>query len=350
MVVMSAPANGQQVSRQSWGEIAGGLVDLYTVRCENSDIRLTNYGARLVAFDVPDAKGATGNIVLTADQPSSYKGMMSLAGATVGRYANRIARGELPIHGEVIHLAVNNGGNLLHGGRDGFQTRLWTGKPVPHGVEFTLVSADGDMGFPGAMTVSVTYTLSCSRTAASVQIAYKADTTKTTAVNLTNHSFFNLMADPAQSVMKDEFTVDADSYLPTDAHGIPTGDLAPVSKTPLDFRTRRLLGDSAPSGGYDTTLVLRSHAFRQPVARVHDSASGRTLTVQTTEPAIQLFALPDTTATAAGESRPSARAAFCLETQHYPDSPNHSDFPSTLLEPGATFHSKTVYSVDWKRE
>ncbi len=337
----------QPVTHSPWGKTASGeTVELYTITMGKIELKLTDYGARIVSLRVPNRNGELGNVIVGPDTLEGFFADRYTAnGATIGRYANRIAGGTFQLNGATYNIPKNNGPNALHGGPMGFYRKVWKGRIVKNGVEMMLVSPDGDMGFPGTLTVYVTYTLTKDHGNQEVRITYSAETDKATVINLTNHAYFNLSDDGAAPVLTDLARIDADSYTPVAPGGIPTGELEPVAGTPYDFRTLRAIGENAPQRGYDNNFVLRSHAKDQAVAEVDDPKSGRTVKVYTTEPGVQffvpLFQPPAATADAAKRALPPG--TFCLETQHFPDSPNHAQFPSTVLEPGKTFHSTTEY-------
>ena len=250
------------------------------------------------------------------------------AGRVVGRYANRIAGGRFTLDGIVHRLATNEGRNTLHGGPDGFAKRDWAaaGQTRPGSAEFTLHSPDGDQGFPGNLDCSVTYTFD---DGGALRIGYAATSDAPTVVNLTNHVYFNLSARPGTSIAAQELTIAASAYTPVDGDMIPTGAIVPVAGSPFDFRALRYIGDTA----YDCNLVLDGwDGTLRKVAEARDAGSGRRLIVETTEPGLQLYT--------------GKHDAFALETQHFPDAPNHPNFPSTVLRPGAVFRSTTVFRFD----
>jgi aldose 1-epimerase len=342
----STPLAAASVIRQPWGRDAGGeAVDLYTIRDGRAELEISNYGARMVAIRVPDRSGKLANVLLSGARPEDLTGLLLMAGATLGRYAGRIAGGQLDIDGQRFALRTNLAGHTLHGGPVGFNVRLWSARKVSDGVELRLLSADGDMGFPGALSVRVTYTLKHAHGRESLTIHYQASTTAPTVVNLSNHAFFNLSGDRARSVQDEQLMVQADRYLPTDPSAIPTGEVLGVAGGPLDFREPRTLGIDLPVRGYDSTLILSTQGLERAAATLTDPVSGRTLTLYTSEPALQVFTVPAAAlATGAGSSASDAQIpALSLEPQHYPDAPHHADFPDTLLRPGQAFESTTRY-------
>lgn len=341
------------VSSQPWGkDQAGNAVDLYTLKDKNIEVELTTYGARIVSIKVPNKNGEMNSVVLGGPTLDWYlQGRVPFAGATIGRFANRIAGGKFTLDGKTYEIPKNNGGNTLHGGPMGFDRKVWTAKPTHDGVVMSLVSPDGDMGFPGTLTVSVDFELERHKGAPALSIAYTAKSDKPTVVNFTNHSYFNLADDPSTPVFDDLARVDADKYTPMNPSLIPTGKLEPVEGTPFDFREAHAIAKLIPERGYDSNFVLREHKASTPVAEVSDPTSGREVQVFTDEPGLQLY-VPKSPAPPPNMKAPTRRgtAAFTLETQHFPDSPNQPDFPTTTLMPGATFHSKTVYVFSVKRK
>ena len=328
------------VTSAPWGkDSAGDPVDLYTITLPHAEVKVTTYGARIVSISVPDRDGKIASVVIGYDSVDGYlNGRTSIMGSTVGRYANRIAGGQFTLDGNTYHIPKNSGNNALHGGTIGFDKKVWTAKVVRDGVEMTLASPDGDMGFPGNLAVHVTFTLAMRHGNPALTLAYQATTDKPTVVNFTNHSFFNLSGDPQQSVLDDDVIIRADSFTPADNSGIPTGKIQPVEGTPNDFRTEHTFGEHASTRGYDVNFVLRPKLGNQPVAEVRDPKNGRFVQVFTDQPGMELW-VPLFPA-AAGRS---AQGSFSLETQHYPDAPNQPNFPSTTLLPGKTFNSKTIY-------
>ena len=340
-------------SKAPWGKTSKGEpVSLYTLSSADLTVRITTFGARVVSIEAPDRNGKRADVVLGYNDVAQYEADPSTYfGAIVGRYGNRIAKGTFSIDGNTYHIPLNNNGNALHGGPAGFSTKVWTGREIPHGVEMTLISPDGDMGFPGTLTLHVRYTVE----AGSLRIVYSATTTKPTVINVTNHSYFNLAGDGNGTILPTLLTLDADRYTPVDAGLIPTGELAPVAGTPFDFRTPTAIGARIDvpneqlklAGGYDHNWVLNNAGPAMHLAaKAVDPASGRTLTVTTTEPGVQFYSgnFLDGTKTGKFGGKYAIHAGFCLETQHFPDSPNHPKFPSTLLKPGETLHSESVFT------
>lgn len=342
-ILLSAPFAfaAATVTHASWGkDSAGNPVELYTIALSHAEAKISTYGARIVSIRVPDRNGKMANVVIGYDSVEAYfNGRTSVIGATVGRYANRIAGGEFTLGGITYHIPKNSGNNALHGGTIGFDRKVWSARVIKNGVEMTLRSPDGDMGFPGNLAVHVTFTLAMRHEHPALSIAYAATTDKPTVLNLTNHSYFNLSGDAQQPVLDDDAIIRADSFTPVDDSGIPTGQIQSVDGTPYDFRTQHSIGEHVPARGYDINFVLRSNRGTEPAAEVRDPRNGRFVQVFTTQPGMQFYV--PLFAAAAG-SRPPL-AAFCLETQHFPDSPNQAKFPSTTVSPGKPFSAKTIY-------
>lgn len=343
------------VKKSSFGTMPDGKpVEMFTLQDGDITAKVITYGARLQSVIAPDKTGKEADVVLgfadlqgyLADHGGTY------FGAVVGRYGNRIAKGQFTIDGHSYQVPVNNNGQSLHGGLDGFDNRVWTAKEIPQGVELTLVSPDGDQGYPGELTAHVRYTLH----GHDLRIEYSATTTKATVLNLTNHAYFNLGGEGSGTILDQTMMINADRYTPTNDVQIPTGELAPVAGTPFDFRTPHVIGERIDTpndqlkmaGGYDHNWVLNGPAGTLKVAaKATDPGNGRTLTVSTTQPGVQFYTgnfIKDQVLTGTGGTKYVRRAGFCLETQHFPDSPNQPSFPSTLLKPGQTFHSETVFS------
>lgn len=343
-----------EMKTEVWGSTpAGQQVKLFTLSDGVLRVRLTEFGARIVSVEAPDRSGRMDDVVLGYSNLASYANdPKDYFGAIVGRYGNRIRGGRFALEGKTYEIPVNNKGNALHGGPQGFSSKVWSGEAEgKNKVVFTLVSADGDMGFPGQLTVHVTYTLTGNR----LRIDYEAKTTKPTVVNLTNHSYFNLGGQASGDVLKQKVRIDAASITPVDETLIPTGALDKVDGTPFDFRVSTPIGariDGASeqlkrAGGYDHNFVTNGRpGVLRVIAQAEDPGSGRTLTVSTTEPGVQFYSGNFLNGSAIGFSGEPYRqhAGFCLETQHFPDSPNHSNFPSTELRPGEVLHSTTEFA------
>jgi aldose 1-epimerase len=347
------------VARKAWGSTSDGkAVEIYTLSDQQLTVRITTFGARVVSIEAPDAHGKKADVVLGYDSVSQYEvDKSTYFGAIVGRYGNRIAKGTFSIDGQDFHIPLNDKTNALHGGPQGFDHKVWTGREIPNGVEMTLVSPDGEMGFPGMLTAHVRYTLAD----ASLHISYSATTTKPTVVNLTNHSYFNLAGEGRGTILDHALKIAADRYAPVDAGLIPASELATVAQTPFDFRTPTPIGARIHdaneqlrlAGGYDHNFVLNQSAEGglHLAAELYDRSSGRTLTVTTTEPGVQFYSGNFLDGSKSGKFGVTYEkyAGLCLETQHFPDSPNEPDFPSTLLKPGQTMHSETVLSFGVRR-
>lgn len=324
-------------------------------------VRITNYGGIIVSIRVPDRNGVLDDVVLGYDSLAQYVRNSPYFGAVVGRYGNRIARGRFTLDGTEYHLAVNNGPNALHGGLRGFDKVVWHAEPVTHGDTVSLilthVSPDGDQGYPGTVQATVTYTLS---PANELLVDYRATTDKATPINLTQHTYFNLAGAGSRDVLSHLMMIDADRFTPVDSTLIPTGVLQPVDGTPFDFRTPTPIGARIDvvdtqlknAGGYDHNFVLNHTGDTLALAaRVTEPASGRTLTVTTTQPGVQFYTGNFLDGTITGKSGHAylRRYGFCLETQHFPDSPNRADFPSTILRPGTEYHQSTVFAFGTER-
>jgi aldose 1-epimerase len=332
----------------------GTVVERFTLRNANGvQVVLSSLGAAIHSLQAPGRDGRTADVVLGFDSLDEWVANPPFFGVVVGRYANRIAGGRFSLDGVSYSLATNNGPNHLHGGARGFDKVVWAAESVAgaggDAVRFTYLSPEGEEGYPGTLTVSVVYTLAADNT---LRLDYTATTDKATVVNFSNHAYFNLAG--TGTILAHELHINADRYTPVDPTLIPTGELAPVEGTPFDFRKATAIGariaaDHAQiriGGGYDHNFAINGTAGElRLAARAFDPLSGRTLEVRTTEPGVQLytanFASP--IQGRGGQAYPR-HAGFCLETQHFPDSPNHPSFPSTTLRPGETFRSTTVFA------
>lgn len=346
------------VTVKPWGKTeAGRPVDIYTLTDGDLTVRITNFGAHIVSIDAPDRTGKKADVILGfKDLEGFIADKKTYMGSVVGRYGNRIAKGTFSLDGNTYHIPTNDHGNALHGGTEGFDRKVWTGHQTGNSVDLTLVSPDGDMGFPGQLTAHVRYTLEGN----ALHINYSETTTKPTVVNLTNHTYFNLGGEGSGDILGAVLMIPADRYTPVNATLIPTGQLAPLQGTPLDFRHPTPIGAriNTPdeqlkiAGGYDHNFVLNGTGKGaggnglHTAAEVMDPASGRTLTVKTTEPGVQFYSgnFLDGTLTGVSGQKYVKHAGFCLETQHFPDSPNQPNFPSTVLRPGETRRSETVFT------
>jgi aldose 1-epimerase len=346
-----------QVHKELFGKTRErGPVDLYTLtNSQGLEVRAMNYGGIIVSLRVPDKSGKVEDIVLGHDKLDGYMENAPYLGAIVGRYANRIANGAFTLDGVKYSLAKNNGPNSLHGGVNGFNRAVWDAKPFENGkgvgVAFNYISKNGEEGYPGNLKVKVSYTLTDEN---QLILDYEATTDKATPLNLSQHSYFNLAGEGSGDILGHELMLNADHFTPVDKTLIPTGELSPVQGTPMDFTKPTAIGarinedydQLAVGKGYDHNYVInRKDDGLTLAARVHEPTSGRVLEVFTTEPGVQFYSgnFLDGTITGKQGHVYKLRTGFCLETQHFPDSPNHPDFPSTILRPGKTFRSQTVF-------
>jgi aldose 1-epimerase len=346
------------VTRAPFGKTPDGDVELFTLKNGNGiEVRVTNYGGIITSLKTPDRNGAFADIVLGFDTLDGYLGYHPYFGAVLGRYANRIALARFTIDGIAHRLSMNSGPNHIHGGVKGFDKHVWQPEVVgDNSVRFSRVSPDGEEGYPGNLQVAVAYSLTNYN---ELIVEFQAMTDLPTHVNLAQHTYFNLAG--AGDVLGHELTIDADRYTPVDAASIPTGVLAPVAGTPFDFRKATPIGarieakhpQIAHGRGYDHNYVLnREGNTLEFAARVVDPGSGRVLEVATTEPGVQLYTgnFLDGSLNGKGGATYGRHAGFCLETQHYPDTPNKPAFPSSLLRPGATYSSRTVFKFDVSKD
>ena len=330
------------LSIEHWGQTPEGVdVSLFTLENEQLKLQLTNLGAAIVALEAPDRQGDRANINLRHVEARPGVLTPSSFGATCGRYANRIGRGRFTLDGNAYSLAINNGPNHLHGGRKGFNAWVWDAEPQPDHVTFRIVSPDGDEGYPGALSVAVT----CRLVGNELTIDYAATTTAPTVLNLTNHAYWNLGGVDAGVVYDTMLQLHADRYLEADDDVLVTGVIADVDGTPFDFRTPQAIGSriEATGNGYDHCYAINGWdgSLRLAAKAVHP-ASGRSMEVFTTEPGVQLYTSNHFNGSA-GTAMAPRHGAFCLECQHYPDSPNHPEFPTTVLRPGNTYTQRTVH-------
>ena len=345
------------VTKQSFGKMPDGTpVDIYTLSEGRVEARITTFGGTVVSLKVPDKSGKSEDIVLGFDTLDEYVKVSSGQGnphfgALIGRYGNRVALGTFTLDGQKYSLPINNPPNSLHGGPHGFDTQVWKGKPIPNGIELTYLSKDGEAGFPGNLSVTVRYTLENS----ALKIDYSATTDKDTVVNLTNHSYFNLAGQGHGDILNHQLTLHAARFTPVDSTQIPTGELRSVAETPFDFRKSTRVGERIDADdeqirfgqGYDHNWVLDSADGKlAEAAEVYEPTTGRVLRVSTTQPGVQFYTgnFLDGTLKGKGGVTYPRRSGLCLETQHFPDSPNHPEFPSTELKPGQRYHTVTVYS------
>ncbi len=351
-------------TKKSFGKTPDGQpVDLYVLTAKGgAEACITNYGGAVVSLKVPDRNGKLADVVLGYDNADGYVNDKSFFGALVGRYGNRIGHAQFALDGKTYTLAKNNGENSLHGGIKGFNKAVWTAKIIPakdgQSLELSYLSKDGEEGFPGNLKVSVVYTLTDSN---ALRITYSAISDKKTVVNLTNHSYFNLAGQGSGDILGHLLIIQADKFTPVDAGLIPTGEFRDVAATPFDFRKELAIGARIDQdeeqlklgGGYDHNFVLqRSNDPEESLAaRVLEPVSGRVLEVWTTEPGVQFYTgnfLDGKTIGKGGVTYPR-RSAFCLETQHFPDSPNQPKFPSVVLNPGERYHTITTYKFSVKK-
>ena len=339
------------MNRSSFGRLPdGSAVDRFVLTNGRVEVGLMSYGAAIISVRAPDRDGRIEDVVLGFDTLDDYLTWSRFFGTVVGRVGNRIARGRFTLDGVEYRLAVNNGANHLHGGNRGFDKVVWRTEPFERdgatGVAFSYTSVDGEEGYPGMLETSVTCTLTPGN---ELVLRYHATCDKPTPVNLTNHSYFNLTGRGHGDILRHQLTLDADRYTPVDETMIPTGEIAGVEGTPFDFRTPTAIGariDGADEqlrrgNGYDHNFVLNgAPGALHRAASVVEPESGRTLQVSTTEPGVQFYSGNHLDLARNGFDR---RGAFCLETQHFPDSPNHPQFPSTILRPGRTYESTTVF-------
>ena len=342
------------MTREAFGNVSGTPVEVFTLtNARGTEIRAMTYGAIITSIKIPDRKGVMADVALGFDNLQGYLGEHPYFGAVVGRYGNRIGNARFSLNGQTYQLAANNGPNHLHGGVRGFDKFVWTAETIGgvSGVAFTRVSPDGEEGYPGTLKVRVSYVLT---DANDLEIEYQATSDKATPVNLTQHTYFNLAGQGAGTILDHEVTINADRFTPVGNSLIPTGVLAPVEGTPMDFRRPTKVGARIDAGteqikfggGYDHNWVLnRNGDGLQLAARVVEPASGRTLEVSTTEPGVQFYTgnFLDGTLKGKGGVGYQRRGGLCLETQHFPDSPNKPAFPTTILQPGSTYRSKTVW-------
>ncbi|MGE5581045.1 MAG: aldose epimerase family protein [Bacillota bacterium] len=328
----------------------GKTAFLYTLsNSKGMTIKITNYGGIITSILAPGLNGKMADVVLGFNTFGEYLSGHPYFGAIIGRYGNRIARGRFSLNGKEYKLATNDGPNHLHGGLAGFDKKIWEAaeisNPQEAGVKLSYLSKDGEEGYPGNLAVVVEYLLNDRN---ELTIRYQATTDKPTVINLTNHSYFNLAGEGSGNILNHQLTLNADHYTEVAEGLIPTGELRPVKASPLDFTVAKAIGAEIAKveGGYDHNYVLNKKPNElSQAAKVYEPISGRTMEVFTTEPGIQFYTgnfLDGANKGKAGKSY-GKHAAFCLETQHFPDSPNHPEFPSTILNPGDTYHQATVY-------
>jgi aldose 1-epimerase len=339
------------ITQKDWGTSDGKQVHLFTLTNANGvQVSISDYGGTITSFIAPDKNGNKQSIVLGFNNLDGYLAHPPYFGATVGRYGNRIAKGKFTLNGQNYTLATNDGKNHLHGGTKGFDKVVWTAGSLNANnpqLSLSYLSKDNEEGYPGNLNTTVTFTLTDDN---ALRIDYHATTDKATPINLTNHSYFNLSGSLSNTILNDWLRIDADRYTPVDSTLIPTGQLAPVKGTPFDFTTPHQIGERIAQvpGGYDHNFVLnKKDTSLTLAAEVTDSSSGRKLQVYTTQPGIQFYTgnfLNGSIKTDNGEPI-NQHTAFCLETQHFPNSPNTPAFPSSILQPGQNYHYVTEYKV-----
>jgi aldose 1-epimerase len=344
-----------EITKQSWGKTKEGTaVDIYTLRnAKGAEARISNYGGIVVSLKVPDRKGKFGDVVFGYDDLDGYLKATPYFGALVGRYGNRIAKGKFTLDGTEYTLATNNYPNALHGGIKGFDKAVWQAKILAEGstpsLELRYLSKDGEEGYPGNLSVTAVYTLTEDN---GLKLEYTATTDKDTVVNLTQHSYFNLSG--KGDILNHEVMLASDKFLPVDSTLIPTGEMRPVEGTPFDFRKATAIGARIHQAdeqlkfgnGYDHCWIIKKPMGTLGlIARVHDPVSGRVLEVLSSEPGLQFYTgnFLDGTITGKGGWTYQFRNAFCMEPQHYPDSPNHPEFPSVVLKPGQIYRNTIIY-------
>jgi len=351
------------VSSKPFGNTPEGEIQLFTLTNANGlEVDISTFGGTITRWSAPDKNGHFDDVILGFNDLPSYQGTHPYFGSLVGRYANRIALGQFTLEGKKYSLAINNPPNALHGGPLGFHKKRWTALPLEEkesvGVVLTLESPDMEEGYPGNLQVEVIYRLNNNN---ELSIDYKAKTDKTTIINLTNHAYFNLKGEGNGDILDHQLKIYADQFSPVDSTLIPLENHADVANTPFDFRTWHAIGERVNAEfeqikrgkGYDHNFVLAKKENELALAaQVWENTSGRLLEVKTTQPGMQFYCgnFLDGSLTGKRGKKYHFRNGFCLETQHFPDSPNHPDFPSTVLNPGEIYQSKTVYSLNVKAE
>ncbi|MDZ7330564.1 MAG: galactose mutarotase [candidate division KSB1 bacterium] len=345
------------IEKQFFGQTEDGrIVDLYTLTNSNGvTVQITNYGGIVTSLLVPDKNGKIGDVVLGYDNLDGYLKASPYFGCIVGRYGNRIAKGKFTLNGKTYNLATNNGPNHLHGGVRGFDKVVWQAKPIKSqdavGLELSYLSPDGEEGYPGNLSVKVTYTLTNEN---ALHIDYEASSDQPTICNLTHHSYFNLKDGGASPILDHELMLNADYFTPVDETLIPTGELRPVDGTPFDFRRPTPIGarinvddEQIKYGlGYDHNFVLNGNMGElRMVGKLREASTGRVMEIWTTEPGLQFYSGNFLDGSIIGKNGTTYyhRHGLCLETQHFPDSPNHPNFPSTVLNPGEKYQTTTIY-------
>ncbi len=337
------------IDKTVFGRIDGKDIYLFTISSGNDmTVRITNFGGIVTSVMVPDRNGNPDDVVLGFDSLSGYTGVHPYFGCIVGRCANRIAGGKFDLDGKTYHLAKNNGENHLHGGISGFDKKIWGATEFRQGdeagVELTYISPDGEEGYPGNLKVTVIYTLTSNR---ELKIRYSAETDKLTPINLTHHGYFNLKGAGNGDILDHELMINADRFNVVNDQLIPTGELREVAGTAMDFRKSKLIGRDIAlvDGGYDHNFVLNSTGEVAKAAILREASTGRWMEVYTSQPGIQFYGGNFLDGTITGKNgRPYQKhSGLCIESQHFPDSPNQPSFPNTILRPGETFQSVTIY-------
>ncbi|MFJ8943619.1 aldose epimerase family protein [Streptomyces sp. NPDC102395] len=359
-VAEASTSGGKKPTKKVFGTLADGTeVHLWSLANGGTRLKVLDYGGIVQSLEIPDRRGRYANVSLGFDNIEDYVAKSPYFGALIGRFGNRIGKGQFTLDGKAYQVDVNDGANSLHGGSKGFDKHVWSVEPFTKGSDVGLhlryTSADGEMGYPGTLKVKVTYTLTRH---GDWRIDYEATTDKATVVNLTNHVYWNLAGESSGTVYDHELEIDAARYTPVDSGLIPTGELARVAGTPFDFRRAKAVGEDIRVAhqqllygqGLDHNWVLDKGITSRPapVATLRDPSSGRTLTISTTEPGLQFYSgnFLDGTLVGSGGTVYRQGDGMCLETQHFPDSPNKPNFPSTVLRPGQTYRSTTVHSFD----
>ena len=336
----------------------GKQVELFTLRnTKGMVVQITNYGGKIVSIIVPDREGNMDDVCLGYESAEEYINGIASLGATMGRYANRIANAQFTLNDSTYHLAKNNGEHTIHGGAKGFRFKVWDAKLLDeHNLELTYFSADGEEGFPGNLTLKVLFTVTNEN---ELKLTYHATTDKPTVLNVTNHAFFNLAGEGNGDVLDHELMVNADVFTPVDATAIPLGEYQNVTGTPMDFKNMTRIGAHIDAdfeqlkhvGGYDHNFIINKKENELALAGLlYEPVSGRVMEVKTTEPGLQVYTANSLSATDTGKGGKvyGSRSSICLETQHFPDSPNHPNFPSTVINPGEDYVSTTIYKFSIK--
>jgi len=351
---LAAKAKSPAVKKEIFGDSRDGeTVEIFTLtNSRGLKARVMTWGATLVSMEVPDRDGKLADVTLGFDKLEGYLGAHPFFGSTAGRYANRIAKGKFTLDGKEYTLATNNGVNHLHGGIKGFDKKNWSAKVLPggNGVRFSVTSESGDEGYPGTLKANVTYTLTADN---ALRIDYEATTDAPTVLNLTNHAYWNLSGAGEGDILGHELTLHASNFTPVDDGSIPTGKIDPVTGGPMDFTKAKPIGKdiaqlTGTPGGYDHNFVIDKAKPRalSPAAELYDPKSGRVMKISTIEPGVQFYTgnYLDGSVTGKGGKVYQKNFGVCLETQHFPDSPNHESFPSSVLRPGATYRTTTVHA------